>query len=114
MKNESYICDCLCFVVRPSIVIMFEALDFFAGFGLGCLIYIGLRILGNASNRAPLPPGPKGFPLVGNLNDLPPSGVFEAHHWLKFKDLYGTISRRNRVHSGPFADNDQGPSALSR
>ncbi|KAF5963181.1 oxidoreductase [Fusarium bulbicola] len=49
-------------------------------------------MLGNASNRAPLPPGPKGFPLVGNLNDLPPPGVFEAHHWLKFKDLYGPIS----------------------
>ncbi|KAF5722024.1 oxidoreductase [Fusarium mundagurra] len=71
---------------------MFEASDFFAGFALGCLIYIGLQILGNASRRDPLPPGPKGLPLVGNLNDLPPPGVFEAHHWLKFKDIYGPIS----------------------
>lgn len=42
-----------------------------------------------ASNRAPLPPGPKGLPLLGNLNDLPQPGVLEAHHWLKHKELYG-------------------------
>ncbi|KAF1811944.1 putative cytochrome P450 oxidoreductase OrdA-like protein [Eremomyces bilateralis CBS 781.70] len=42
--------------------------------------------------RAPLPPGPKGLPLLGNLNDLPQPGVLEAHHWLKHKELYGPIS----------------------
>lgn len=40
--------------------------------------------------RAPLPPGPKGLPLVGNLNDLPKPGVLEAHHWLEHKKLYGS------------------------
>ncbi|KPM39026.1 O-methylsterigmatocystin oxidoreductase [Neonectria ditissima] len=44
------------------------------------------------SEEKPLPPGPKGFPLVGNLLDLPKPGVLEAHHWLKHKDLYGPIS----------------------
>ncbi|KAG5756938.1 hypothetical protein H9Q70_000477 [Fusarium xylarioides] len=71
---------------------MFEALDFILGLTLGLLIYIGFQIVDNASKRAPLPPGPKGLPLVGNLNDLPPPGVFEAHHWLKLKDLYGPLS----------------------
>lgn len=41
----------------------------------------------------PLPPGPKGLPLLGNVNDLPkPGSGLEAHHWLKHKDLYGPIS----------------------
>ncbi|TDZ14126.1 Multifunctional cytochrome P450 monooxygenase [Colletotrichum orbiculare MAFF 240422] len=44
------------------------------------------------SNRPPLPPGPKGLPLVGNMNDLPRPTEFGAHHWLKHRDLYGPIS----------------------
>lgn len=41
----------------------------------------------------PLPPGPKGLPLLGNVNDLPkPDGAIEAQHWLKHKDIYGPIS----------------------
>jgi len=43
-------------------------------------------------NRPPLPPGPKGLPIIGNLNDLPKPGQFEAHHWVKHKDQYGPIS----------------------
>lgn len=41
--------------------------------------------------HASLPPGPKGYPLVGNINDLPKPGEFEAHHWLKHKELYGAL-----------------------
>lgn len=37
--------------------------------------------------RAPLPPGPKGLPLIGNIFDMPAS-----HEWYKFAEwsqLYG-------------------------
>jgi hypothetical protein len=46
------------------------------------------------SNRTgrPLPPGPKGVPLLGNVNDLPKPGMLECHHWLQHKELYGEIS----------------------
>ena len=42
--------------------------------------------------RLPLPPGPKPWPLIGNISDLPPTGEQEWIHWLKHKDTYGTIS----------------------
>lgn len=43
--------------------------------------------------KYPLPPGPKGNYLLGNVNDLPkPGGELEAYHWLKHKDKYGPIS----------------------
>jgi hypothetical protein len=56
------------------------------------IAYILHRILRSPKNALPLPPGPKGFPLVGNINDLPKPGVLECHHWLTHKDLYGPIS----------------------
>ena len=40
----------------------------------------------------PIPPGPKGLPLLGNINDLPKPGILECHHWLQHKDRYGPIS----------------------
>ena len=40
----------------------------------------------------PLPPGPKGLPLLGNLTDLPTGTAPEYKHWLKHKDEYGPIS----------------------
>ncbi|KAL4801867.1 cytochrome P450 [Aspergillus unguis] len=41
---------------------------------------------------APLPPGPKGLPLLGNIRDLPDTNSPDWLHWLKHKDLYGPIS----------------------
>ncbi|KAK2606570.1 hypothetical protein N8I77_005311 [Diaporthe amygdali] len=40
----------------------------------------------------PLPPGPKPWPLLGNITDMPPQGQVEWRHWLKHKDLYGPLS----------------------
>lgn len=60
--------------------------------GLVAVVYLVVYLLSRPRNagRAPLPPGPKGLPILGNLNDLPKPGVLEAHHWLKHKDLYGS------------------------
>ncbi|KAJ2989842.1 hypothetical protein NUW58_g3263 [Xylaria curta] len=46
-------------------------------------------------SQPPVPPGPKGLPLVGNLNNLPRPGVLEARHWLEHKTLFGPISSIN-------------------
>ncbi|KAG8671934.1 hypothetical protein FPOAC1_005192 [Fusarium poae] len=42
--------------------------------------------------KGPLPPGPKGLPLLGNVLDLPPPGTIEWVHWQKHKEKYGPIS----------------------
>ncbi|KAK1565840.1 cytochrome P450 [Colletotrichum navitas] len=41
---------------------------------------------------SPLPPGPRGLPIFGNVRDLPPSGKAEYQYWVKFKDTYGPVS----------------------
>ncbi|KAK1852205.1 cytochrome p450 oxidoreductase [Colletotrichum chrysophilum] len=58
-----------------------------------CVIYVADRLVQwrRNANLAPLPPGPKGLPLVGNLRDLPEPGVLEAEHWAKLAE-YGPIS----------------------
>ena len=59
----------------------------------GLALYVLKRwVLGQRHNYAPLPPGPKGLPLFGNLTDLPKPGVPEYNHWLEHKDIYGPIS----------------------
>jgi len=45
-----------------------------AFFILGCA---ALVYLGQWRSRSHLPPGPKGYPIVGNLLDLPPTHVWE-------------------------------------
>ncbi|RYN17079.1 O-methylsterigmatocystin oxidoreductase [Alternaria tenuissima] len=54
--------------------------------------YLINRLVQSRNRDRPLPPGPKGLPVLGNVNDLPKPGMLECHHWLKHKDLYGPIS----------------------
>jgi hypothetical protein len=63
---------------------------FYAG-ALALLSYIILRYIQQRS-KGPLPPGPKGLPLLGNIRDLPPPGTLEWPHWQKHKEKYGPIS----------------------
>jgi hypothetical protein len=77
---------------RTSFVIMaLPSAIFLAVLGAGIAVtYVLSKSVSRSGRRAPLPPGPKDLPLLGNVNDLPPGGTYEAHHWLKHKDLYGT------------------------
>ncbi|KAF7586776.1 hypothetical protein BBP40_008346 [Aspergillus hancockii] len=56
------------------------------------VLYLAKIILVPKKLPAPLPPGPKPKPIIGNLGDLPPPGKQEWVHWLQFKKLYGPIS----------------------
>ncbi|KFY66563.1 hypothetical protein V496_01988 [Pseudogymnoascus sp. VKM F-4515 (FW-2607)] len=56
------------------------------------VLYVISRLWRGKGDGQPLPPGPKGLPLVGNISDLPKPGEPEWKHWLKHKDLYGPIS----------------------
>ncbi|RBR11122.1 hypothetical protein FVER53590_13148 [Fusarium verticillioides] len=42
--------------------------------------------------KPPLPPGPKGLPLLRNIRDLPPPGTLEWPHWQSHKEKYGPIT----------------------
>lgn len=42
--------------------------------------------------RLPLPPGPPGLPILGNIFDLPSPSTTEFEHWLTHKEAYGPIS----------------------
>ena len=57
---------------------------------------LGLLILKSFLTRkkflAPLPPGPKPKPIIGNLLDLPSKGEADWLHWYKHKKTYGAYS----------------------
>ncbi|KAG8420630.1 hypothetical protein J3459_010888 [Metarhizium acridum] len=58
---------------------------------LAC-VYLVYRLYIRGQRKAQLPPGPKPWPLLGNITDLPSQDVPEYQHWLKHKDTYGPIS----------------------
>lgn len=62
-------------------------------FGL-LVAFVFRRMVKGDGNGRPLPPGPKGLPVLGNVNDMPKPGVLEAHHWLEHKDKYGQYTPR--------------------
>ncbi|KAI8628042.1 cytochrome P450 oxidoreductase OrdA-like protein [Xylariaceae sp. FL1651] len=61
---------------------------------LGAVLLAGTKLFPRARKKktGPLPPGPKGLPLVGNVADLPSGRIPEWEHWLRHRDLYGPIS----------------------
>jgi len=61
---------------------------------LALYVLTGL-VLKRRKKRLPLPPGPRGIPLVGNVRDLPPAGGIEFLHWLKLKEAHGPIISLN-------------------
>ncbi|KAF7358162.1 O-methylsterigmatocystin oxidoreductase [Mycena venus] len=63
--------------------------------------YIGLPVLASSaalcigisyylSQRSTKPPGPRGWPIIGNLFGVPTE--FEWLHWTTYKELYGAVS----------------------
>ncbi|KAG6833863.1 hypothetical protein H0H87_011797 [Tephrocybe sp. NHM501043] len=66
--------------------------------------FVGLFILrkvARRAQRAPLPPGPKGYPLIGNVLDMP-----STQEWVTFTkwgEQYGESCRCGDVHRTDFA-----------
>lgn len=55
-------------------------------------------------SKGPLPPGPRGLPVIGNALDMPKD--YEWEHWAKHKDLYGPISSVNALGTRVIIIND--------
>jgi len=56
------------------------------------LVFYLIRKFIFTQKQLPLPPGPKGLPIIGNVADMPPKGGLEWQHWLKHKNIYGPLS----------------------
>jgi hypothetical protein len=95
--------DLLLFICTPVEISHFESLNSIMArtisleIALIALITLVLYFLKTVlfdrkGTRVPLPPGPKGLPVLGNIHDLPSPGIPEYQHWLEHKDLYGPIS----------------------
>lgn len=52
------------------------------------LLVVGWFVVRSRKHRFPLPPGPKRWPLIGNISDIPPSE--EAYlAFREWRDTYG-------------------------
>ncbi len=60
---------------------------------LGCVAAFALKHLLTPAEKlkAPLPPGPKAWPVLGNLLDMPPPGGHDWMHWAKHNEQFGEL-----------------------
>lgn len=70
---------------------MFLKTDIVGSLILAVVAFAALRILllVRKGKQYPLPPGPKPWPVLGNITDMPKTGVREWEFWLRHKDSYG-------------------------
>jgi len=54
--------------------------------------YTLYTLIVSRATRKKLPPGPRPWPILGNISDFPPAGTPEHEHWAKHAPLYGPIS----------------------
>ena len=54
------------------------------------LAAVGVFIFRWLRYRVSLPPGPRGFPIIGNILTLPKE--YEWIHWSKHKTIYGAFT----------------------
>lgn len=52
-----------------------------------CFLSYALWIRITRNKRLPLPPGPKPWPIIGNISDFP--NIHEGRFWAKHKEQYG-------------------------
>lgn len=64
----------------------------FSGAALAVLVLLLIRKTFDRQRKSALPPGPKPWPILGNITDMPPKGQCEWKHWLKHTELYGPVS----------------------
>ena len=71
-------------ILTLPLIRMMDSFQFYVGLVIALLILLSAR---NWNRKNLLPPGPKGYPLIGNVFDVPKG--YDALGWAKFRDLYG-------------------------
>lgn len=55
---------------------------------IAAIVYVAGRLLSRSKSASPLPPGPSGLPIIGNVLDLPQSEPYKAY--IQWGHKYGT------------------------